>query len=221
MASDIVVDADFDGLVCGAILSRANPDAGVHVTNRSSLASVLSWLEPTGERIFIADLSINRLTWPTLEKEVIRLSGSRPIEWYDTHEMEGSGAGPDLRSKYVRLVLKPRSVSSRLVQRAYGDAQTERLARTAEMANQRQHPNQDTGLWNQVYQAHIAVSAYCTDTAWLIRLIELLSKNPSMDLRELPEVMPRAEFAEKELRKALAEVHDKASHRFEGGLVAV
>lgn len=221
MVSDIVVDADFDGLICGAILLRANLDARVHVANRSSLPSVLASLEAGGGRIFIADLSVNRSTWPILEKDFIRLSGSRAIEWYDTHGMEGSGAGSDPRSKYARLVLKPRSVSSRLVQRAYGDPQTERLARAAEMADQRQHLNQDRALWNQVYPAHIAVAAYCTDTAWLIGLIELLAGNPGMDLRDLPEVVRRATVADEELRTALARVHDKANNTFEEGLVAV
>lgn len=221
MASDIVVDADFDGLTCGAILLRANWDARVHIANRSSLPLVLSSLDAVGGRILIADLSVNRRTWPIMERDVSRLSGSRPIEWYDTHEMEGSGAESDPRSKYARLFLNPRSVSSRLVQRAYGDPQTERLARAAEMADQRQHLNQDKALWNQVYHAHIAVAAYCTDTGWLIRLIEFLAKNPAMDLRELPEVMPRATTADEELRTALARLHDKADLAFERGLVAV
>ncbi len=219
--TSLSIDSDFDGLICAVILLRAQADARVHLANRNRLASVLSSLDSGGERVFIADLSVNRLTWPAVEKELARLVRGRAVEWYNTHEVEGTSAEADPRLKYARLVLKPRSVSSRLVHRAYGDARTERLAMAAEMADQRQHANADTGLWNQVYPAHIAVSAYSNDTAWLVRLIGLLSKSPEMDLRDLPEVVPRAELADKELREALADLHDKADHGFEGGLVAV
>ncbi len=217
---DIIVDADWDGLMSGVILLRMSPEARMHVGTRSELPSILSRLESAGGAIALADLSVNVATWPSVKGELARLSAQRPIVWYDSHEFE-NGEETDPRSGYARLVLEPGQASARLVQSDVGDQSTERLAKAAEMSDQGRSSRTDRELWKQVYLARPAISAWRHDRGWMEEIVRTLASSPGTDFRQLPALEERGIRAIDETWNAVAQIYRLPTRTYETGLVGV
>ncbi len=223
--SDIVADVDLDGVVCAAIALRSSPTAQIHFATRSSLPAVMRRVEPkvTGG-VLIADLAVNRATVISVVEILESLNRDHTVEWYDTHEFEGSkspSARADPRYAYCRLVLDPNRVAARLVQSARGSDETERLAQAAEMADMHRDPSSDPDLWNQVYLARAAISGSRADSAWLVEMARCLSVEPSRDLRSLPDLKRRATDADRRLEEAVEASWRTPTLTLNNGLVAI